>query len=88
MNRAKSNTQFRRRYCHTVNQATTNVLCDQSGVLTVYTSRKEYPAPLRRVVITDEGGKRLTLLNNNFVLTPELIAALYRVRWQVELFFK
>jgi len=86
--RAKSNTQFQRRYSHSVNRATTNVFCDQTGMLTVYKSRKEYPAPLRRVVITDDDGKRLTFLTNNFVLTPELIAALYRQRWQVELFFK
>jgi len=86
--RAKSNTQFQRRYSHSVNRATTNVFCDQTGMLTVYKSRQEYPAPLRRVVITDDDGKRLTFLTNNFVLTPELIAALYRQRWQVELFFK
>ena len=67
-----------------MNRATTNVFCDQTGMLTVYTSRKEYPAPLRRVVITDDDGKRLTFLTNNFVLTPKLIAALYRQRWQVD----
>jgi hypothetical protein len=33
-------------------------------------------------------GKRLVFLTNNFTLTPELIADLYRQRWQVELFFK
>ena len=71
-----------------MNRATTNVFCDQTGMLTVYTSRKEYPAPLRRVVITDDDGKRLTFLTNNFVLTPALITALYRQRWQVEMFFK
>ncbi|CAN5918930.1 IS4 family transposase [soil metagenome] len=86
--RAKRNTQFKRRYSHPVDRTTTNVLCDQTGVLTVSKSRKEYPAPLRRVVITDDDGKRLTFLTNNFVLTPALIAALYRQRWQVELFFK
>ena len=86
--RAKRNTQFKRRYSHPVDRTTTNVLCDQTGVLAGYRSRKEYPAPLRRVVITDDDGKRLTFLTNNFVLTPALIAALYRQRWQVELFFK
>lgn len=43
---------------------------------------------LRRVVVRDETGKRVTFLTNNFALKPELIAALYRQRWQVELFFK
>jgi hypothetical protein len=86
--RAKRNTQFQRRYSRPVDRALTNVLCDQTGMLTVRSSRREYPDPLRRVVIKDEDGKRLTFLTNNFVLTPELIAALYRQRWQVELFFK
>jgi len=65
------------------------VLCDQTGVLTVFYSSKDYPATLRRVVVKDEEtGKRVTFPTNNFALSPELIAQLYRQRWQVELFFK
>jgi hypothetical protein len=86
--RAKSNTQFKRRYSHPVDRAVTPVICDQTGVLTVFYSSKDYPATLRRVVIKDEVGKRITFLTNNFALKPELIAQLYRQRWQVELFFK
>jgi len=86
--RAKSNTKFKRRYSHPVDRATTNVLCDQTGVLTVFYSSKDYPATLRRVVVKDEVGKRITFLTNNFALKPEMIAALYKQRWQVELFFK
>ena len=41
-----------------------------------------------RVVVKDDTGKRLVFLTNNFALKPELIADLYRQRWQVELFFK
>ena len=86
--RAKSNTKFKRRYSHPVDRANTTVLCDQTGVLTVFYSSRDYPATLRRVVVRDETGKRVTFLTNNFSLSPELIAALYRQRWQVELFFK
>jgi hypothetical protein len=86
--RAKSNTKFKRRYSHPVDRANTSVLCDQTGVLTVFYSSKDYPATLRRVVVRDDAGKRVALLTNNFSLAPELIAALYRQRWQVELFFK
>ncbi len=87
--RAKRNTQFRRRYSHPVDRINTNVLCDQTGGLTVYYSSKDYPAILRRVVVPDEqSGKRIALLTNNFALKPDLIAQLYRQRWQVELFFK
>ena len=44
---------------------------------------------MRRVVYIDpETGKRLVFLTNEFDLPAETIAALYRSRWRVELFFK
>jgi hypothetical protein len=86
--RAKRNTQFKRRYSHPVDRANTTVICDQTGVLTNYQSIKDYPAVLRRVVAKDDKGKRLVFLTNNLTLTPQMIANLYRQRWQVELFFK
>ncbi len=86
--RAKSNTQFKRRYSSPVDRATTNVICDQTGVLAVFCSNKDYPAVLRRIVVKDDQGKRIVFLTNNLVLEPQLIAALYKQRWQVELFFK
>jgi IS4 transposase len=57
-------------------------------MLTVCYSNKDYSAPLLRVMVKDEAGKRIVCLTNNFSLKPELIATLYRQRWQVELFFK
>lgn len=86
--RSKSNTRFKRRYSHPVERETTNIVCDQTGVLTVFYSSKDYPSTLRRVVAKDDTGKRITFLTNNFALKPELIAGLYKQRWQVELFFK
>ena len=86
--RSKSNTKFKRRYSHPVDRETTNIVCDQTGVLTVFHSSKDYPSTLRRVVTKDDAGKRITFLTNNFALKPELIAGLYKQRWQVELFFK
>ncbi len=54
-----------------------------------FNTRKDYPQHLRRVSFCDlETGKRLVFLTNNFVLPAETIAALYKKRWQVELFFK
>jgi IS4 transposase len=86
--RAKSNTQFKRRYSHPVDRANSNLVFDQTGVLTVFYSSQDYPVTLRRVVVKDETGKRIMFLTNNFPLKPELIADLYHQRWQVELFFK
>jgi hypothetical protein len=86
--RAKSNTKFKRRYSNPVDKITTNIVCDQTGVLPLFYASQDYPALLRRVVVKDETGKRIVFLTNNFVLQPTLIADLYRQRWQVELFFK
>jgi IS4 transposase len=86
--RAKSNTKFKRRYSNPVDRVNSNIVCDQTGVLTIFYSSQHYPATLRRVVVKDDAGKRITFLTNNFALKPELIADLYRQRWQVELFFK
>jgi hypothetical protein len=65
------------------------VLLDQTGKLTGYYQVKNYPKKLRRIKFYDEEtDKRLTFLSNNFDLTAEEIAQLYKYRWKVELFFK
>jgi hypothetical protein len=88
ISRAKSNTKLSRRYSHPVDRIGTNVQCDQTVVLSIPVTYQGYPAALRRVVVKDETGKRVSFLTNNFSLKPEMIAALYKQRWQVELFFK
>jgi hypothetical protein len=86
--RAKSNTQYQRRYSHPVDRFT-GLICDQTIVLTGAKSRNAYPEKLRRVKFRDpETGKTLVFLTNNFALPALTIAQLYRSRWQVELFFK
>jgi hypothetical protein len=86
--RAKTNTKFKRRYSNPVDRTNSNIVCDQTGVLTLFYSSQDYPATLRRVVVKDDTGKRITFLTNNFALKPAFIADLYRQRWLVELFFK
>ena len=50
---------------------------------------KDYPEYLRRIRFKDpESGKTLVFLTNKTALPPLTIAALYKNRWQVELFFK
>lgn len=86
--RAKSNLKFQRRYSHPVDRST-GLICDQTVALTVFYSRKGFAAPLRRIKFIDpQSGKRLVFLTNNFVLPALTITQLYRMRWQVELFFK
>jgi IS4 transposase len=48
-----------------------------------------YPDHLRRICLKDaHGAKTLVFLSNQFALPAATICALYKARWQVELFFK
>ena len=86
--RAKKNTQLRRLYSRTVDKST-GLRCDQTVILTIKKSAKEYPEKLRRIKYYDsENKKQLIFLTNNFILSALTIAHLYKCRWQVELFFK
>jgi hypothetical protein len=86
--RAKTNLRWRRRYSRPVDRST-GLVCDQTIVLTRKESAEAYPAALRRVKYRDpETGKVLVFLTNDFTLPALTIAHLYRLRWQVELFFK
>ena len=68
---------------------TTGVICDQLIALNGYRVAKNYPEHIRRIRFKDpETGKTLIFLTNNTTLPPLTIAALYKSRWQVELFFK
>jgi transposase len=67
----------------------TGVICDQRIALNGFYAAQDYPEHLRRIRFKDpESGKSLIFLTNNTTLPPLTIAALYRNRWQVELFFK
>ena len=67
----------------------TGLICDQTIALNGFYAAKHYPAYLRRIRYRDpETGKNLVFLTNQFALPALTICALYRCRWQVELFFK
>ena len=85
--RAKSNFKFKRVYSRPVDR-NTGLLCDQEVELVVFYSRRDYPARLRRIRYHDPKGRRLVFLTNHMTLPPLTICELYRLRWQVELFFK
>jgi hypothetical protein len=86
--RAKSNLDARRVYSAPTDRDT-GIICDQTIALNGYYSRRDYPDHLRRIRFKDpESGKTLIYLTNNFALPATTICALYKARWQVELFFK
>jgi Domain of unknown function (DUF4372)/Transposase DDE domain len=86
--RAKSNLSFHRVYSAPSDRST-GILCDQTMALDGYYTRRDYPTLLRRVRFNEaETGKTLVFLTNQMILPAATICALYKRRWQVELFFK
>ncbi|HEY9540134.1 MAG TPA: IS4 family transposase, partial [Luteimonas sp.] len=86
--RAKKNLRTQRRYSHRV-QDRAVVACDQAVILARDVARARYPTVLRRLRLRDPNtGESIVLLTNQFALPAATIGALYRQRWQVELFFK
>jgi len=86
--RAMPDMAARRVYSRPVDRAT-GLICDQSVRLKGFYAAKKYPDHLRRIRFKDPAtGKTLVFLTNNTALPATAIAALYKSRWQVELFFK
>jgi hypothetical protein len=86
--RAKSNLDAHRVYSATPDRSI-GIICDQTIALDGFYAKKDYPQQLRRIRFNDpETGKTLVFLTNNFTLSSQTICALYKNRWQVELFFK
>jgi hypothetical protein len=86
--RARSAMNARRVYS-AVADRNSGVICDQRIMLNDRKTSKKYPEQIRRIRFKDpDSGKTLVFLTNNTALPALTIAALYKSRWQVELFFK
>jgi hypothetical protein len=86
--RSKSNTRFYVLESRPVDK-TTGLRCDQTIRLKTKKGKRDYPRGLRRISYVDTvSGKRLVFLTNHFDLPALTIAAIYKSRWQIELFFK
>ena len=86
--RAKANLSFRCIQAHP-GDAKAGVWSDQTIALAGQQASKDYPGALRRVRFYDASTcLELVFLSNRLDLPPLTIAAIYKQRWQIELFFK
>ena len=66
-----------------------DIRADQLIRFTGDRARKDYPELLRRVVVWDaENEREIVLLTNLLDFGATTVAAIYKERWQIELFFK
>ena len=88
MTRTKAGVLFSRQESVPVDKST-GVRSDHVVLLVTAASIKNYSERIRRVAYRDpEDGKVLVFLMNNFVLPALKIAAIYKLRCRVQLFFK
>jgi hypothetical protein len=66
-----------------------NILSDRIIELEGFQSQQKYPGVLRRIEVWDEEEERIIeLLTNHMTFGSTTIAAIYKDRWQIEIFFK
>jgi len=69
--------------------AHSNILKDELIELTGYQAQEKCPFPLRRIELYDaEKNEILVFLTNHQDLGARTVAAIYKDRWQIEIFFK
>jgi hypothetical protein len=86
--RALDKFRFRRQLSQPVDKST-GVQCDQLVLPKNSVPARRYPEPIRRIRYRDaKTNKRFVFLTNHRLLAAHSVAELYRLRWQVELFFK
>lgn len=84
----KTSIKWTRVISHPVDKSV-GLRCDQESLLSTKRLQELYPIRLRRISFHDKTQERtLVFLTNNSELPTETVAALYKARWEIELFFK
>jgi IS4 transposase len=63
-------------------------IIDDADVVLATQGKRKLDVPMRRVRVERDGGGTLTILTNDRTRTAIEIAALYKVRWRIELLFR
>jgi hypothetical protein len=86
--RAKRNLDARRLYSAAVDRRS-GLICDQTVAFNGRVAARDYPAQLRRIRYRDHAAQKTLVFLTNHTLLPALtVCALYKSRWQVELFLR
>jgi putative transposase len=88
--RAKVNTRLRATKRRTLSECEGDgfTVIDDAEVVLKSKGDSRLPIPLRRIKVKRHKGGKITLITNDLDRTAVEIAALYKVRWQIELLFR
>ncbi|MGH8519112.1 MAG: IS4 family transposase, partial [Panacagrimonas sp.] len=88
--RMKTSARFRAQRWRTVKKAKGDgfTILDDAEVKLVSKGRAKLAIPMRRIRLRREEGGVITLLTNDLERSAVAIAALYKMRWQIELLFR
>lgn len=87
--RSKWQVRFKRIFSNPKDENNKAIISDQIVRCSGGKGKYNYPERIRRIRYKDlESNRIFTYLTNNFELSAQIIADLYKARWQIELFFK